>query len=64
MSAAGRRRLDKQAKEAGWTHRKKNKKIDPYLKLQDPLDTHDIGATFVDQDQKYRWLNWDQVVDL
>lgn len=62
-----RLRLDEQAKTMGWTHRKKGKKNDPYLKIHChscEKTTNKKGTTFVDMDQKFRWIAFSEVVEL
>lgn len=48
-------------KQSGWTHRRKRKSRDPYLKLYSKSDE---GATFVDQEGKFRYLTWEDVIAL
>ena len=65
-----RQRLDGVARSQGWTHRVKGKSRDPYIKLTDrsariTLDTHElVGATFIDMDQKFRFIRFEDVVEL
>lgn len=49
----------------GWTHRKKNKSRDPYLKVAPGDDQKGTaGACFIDQDQKFKWYPYDEVVQI
>lgn len=56
----------------GWTHRRKNKSRDPYLKLHqatapefEGLPKEAVSGTiFIDQDEKFRFLKWEEVVKL
>lgn len=53
----------------GWTHRRKNRSRDPYLKRsifagKEEGTVNLGGATFIDQDQKFVWLKWDEVTEL
>ena len=66
------KRLLLQAKEMGWTHRQKRKSRDAYLKIQsgptEPKPKNGKrgprGATYVDMDQKFRWLADKDVIEL
>ena len=55
--------MDREAMERGWTHRRKRKSRDPYLKLDvgRPLNE---GAIYTDMDKKFRWIADEEVVEL
>lgn len=65
-----RQRLDEVARNQGWTHRIKGKSRDPYVKLTDrssriALATPELtGATFIDMDQKFRFIRFAGLVEL
>lgn len=49
----------------GWTHRRKGKRNDPYLKIKVQARIgSDEGAIFVDMDQKFRYVPWTEVIEL
>lgn len=52
-------------KSYGWTHRRKNKSGSPYLKLHvQAVVRSDKGGMFIDEDQKFRFVPWENVVEL
>ena len=54
-------------KQQGWTHRMKGLTGNPYLKVfrNDWYKfTNNIGATFTDEDQKFRFILWENVEEL
>jgi hypothetical protein len=51
----------------GWTHRQKRKSSEPYLKLRHIARVgkeDQAGAIFIDQQQKFRYVAWTEVVEL
>lgn len=63
MASKIREKEDSIMRAYGWTHRWKNKSRDPYLKKVDTT-VDDYGATYTDQEGKFRWLTHDDVVPL
>ena len=57
---------DKTAMELGWTHRHKRKSKDPYLKLAPHQTFYEgkPGATFIDMQQSFRYIEFTKVVEL
>lgn len=53
-------------KMMGWTHRRKNKSRDPYVKIRDGQTMYEgkEGATFIDQEQAFRWLAFEELIEL
>jgi hypothetical protein len=58
--------MDRWAKQDGWTHRRKRKSRDPYLKSGGDQTLYEgmLGAVFIDMDQKFRYIEFDEVVEL
>ena len=46
----------------GWTHRNKRKNREPYLKFYKEEDK--AGATFVDMQQAFHYVSWEDVLEL
>lgn len=60
-----RKRLDQIAQDNGWTHRMKNKSRDPYLKIyKGTVARTKSGEIYIDMDEKFRWIAWEEVVEL
>lgn len=53
-------------KAEGWTHRQKRKRNDPYVKAAPGQTMYEgvVGATFIDQDQKFRYFRFEDLVEL
>ena len=54
-------------KGMGFTHRRKRKSSEPYLKFRYAARVGSKDATgviFIDQDQKFRYVAWTEVVEL
>ena len=65
MATKSRERLDRQAKENGWTHRLRNKSREPYVKLFHPHeDIGSDGATFTDMQQQFHYYAYEKVIKL
>jgi hypothetical protein len=60
------KRLDEIAKEQGWTHRLKRKSRDAYLKAKESQTLYEgkLGGIFIDMDQKFRYIEFDEVTEL
>jgi hypothetical protein len=60
------KRLDEIARTQGWTHRLKRKSRDPYLKVRDGQTMYEgiPGGIFIDMDQKFRYIEFDEVIEL
>lgn len=57
---------DQTALIQGWTHRMKRKSREPYLKLYKHQTMYEgkPGATFIDMQQSFRYIEWDRVIEL
>ena len=54
-------------RELGWTHRRKKKSREPYLKLQADVRVGKaayVGGIFIDEQQSFRFVPWAEVVEL
>ena len=58
--------MDRIMKVAGWTHRLKRKSRDPYVKLRDGQTMFEgkEDAEFIDTDQKFRTIRFEDLVEL
>jgi len=59
-----RKRMDKQAKLLGYTHRKKGKRNDPYLKAVTDDYKSEKGQTFITQEQAFHFYEFQDVIEL
>ena len=56
--------MDKQAKLLGYTHRKKGKRNDPYLKAVTDDYKSEKGQTFITQEQAFHFYEFQDVIEL
>ncbi len=64
---------DRSMKQQGWTHRRKDQRAHPYLKIWTSDAAHDDGynqqghgkgATFTTEEQQFHFILWDRLVTL